>query len=92
MGSISNVFPFDRSGKPLNDVLLHLSNGRALNVDANRIDPNRRYLVTARGNRVYNSFPVRYYDPGTTTVKHPNLGPRVHVPLVLTPTLEQQTG
>jgi hypothetical protein len=84
---ISNIFPFDRCGKPLNDVMLYLPNGRAVNVDANRVDPHRRYLVTRRGNRVYNSFPVRYYEPGTVRVAHPNAGPRVHVPAVLTPPL-----
>jgi hypothetical protein len=84
---IANVFPFDRSGKPLNDVLLYLPDGRALNVDASRVDPHRRYLVTRRGNRVYNSFPVRYYEPGTTRVAHPTAGPSVHVPNVLTPPL-----
>ena len=33
-----------------------------------------------RGDRLYNSFPVRYYDPGTSIVRHPNAGPRVHDP------------
>jgi hypothetical protein len=84
---IANIFPFDRCGKPLNDVMLYLPNGRAVNVDANRVDPHRRYLVTRRGNRVYNSFPVRYYEPGTVRVAHPNAGPAVHVPAVLTPPL-----
>ena len=88
---ILNIFPFDRSGKPLNDVMLFLANGRALNVDANRIDPHRRYLVTRRGNRVYNSFPVRYYEPGTLRVAHPNAGPAVRVPKVLTPALVDRT-
>jgi hypothetical protein len=87
---VSNIFAFDRSGKPLNDVMLYLPNGRALNVDAYRIDPHRRYLVTKRGNRVYNSFPVRYYEPGTTRVLHPTAGPKVHVPKVLTPPLGSQ--
>lgn len=87
---VSNIFAFDRSGAPLNDVLLYLPNGRALNVDANRIDPHRRYLVTRRGNRVYNSFPVRYYEPGTTRVAHPTAGPPVHVPKVLTPPLDSK--
>jgi hypothetical protein len=36
---------------------------------------------------VYNSFPVRYYEPGTTRVAHPTAGPSVHVPNVLTPPL-----
>ena len=70
--------------------MLYLPDGRALNTDANRIDPHRRYLVTRRGKRLYNSFPVRYFDPGTTRVAHPNAGPRVRVPKVLTPPLDNQ--
>jgi hypothetical protein len=45
-------------------------------------------LVTSRANRVYNSFPVRDHDPVTITVKHPNLGSRVDVPVLPTPPLE----
>lgn len=87
---VSNIFPFDRNGKPLNDVMLYLSDGRPVNVGANGVDQNRRYLVTRRGDRVYNSFPVRYFDPGTTHVRHPTAGPRVRVPNLLTPSLDAQ--
>jgi hypothetical protein len=88
---VSNIFPFDRNGKPLNDVMLYLADGQPLNVAAHVVDHNRRYLVTRRGDRVYNSFPVRYFDPGTTRVTHPTAGPAVHVPKVLTPPLGSQT-
>jgi hypothetical protein len=85
---ISNVYPFDREGKPLNDVMLYLPDGQPLTVGAQSVDPNRRYLVTRRGQRLYNSFPVRYFDPGTSRVTHPNAGPVVRVPNILTPPLQ----
>jgi hypothetical protein len=84
---LSNVYPFDREGKPLNDVMLYLADGRPLTVGAESVDQNRRYLVTRRGQRLYNSFPVRYFDPGTSLVTHPNAGPRVRIPDILTPSL-----
>ncbi|MDP9258764.1 MAG: hypothetical protein M3Q31_19755 [Actinomycetota bacterium] len=87
---VSNIFPFDRNGKPLNDVLLYLPNGQPVNVAPHVVDHNRRYLVTRRGDRVYNSFPVRYFDPRTTRVSNPTAGPRVHIPTVLTPPLGGQ--
>jgi len=84
---INNVFPYSRDGTPLNDVLLYLPDGRPLDIGAGINDLNRRYLVNQRGQRLYNSFPVRYFDPGTSKVTHPNAGPRVHIPVVLTPPL-----
>jgi hypothetical protein len=87
---VRNIFPFDRDGKPLNDVLLFLPDGEPLDAGALSVDPNRRYLVNRRGDRLYNSFPVRYFDPGTTHVAHPTAGPRVRVPRVLTPPLAGQ--
>ena len=56
-------------------------------VDTLQRGPNRRYLVTRRGQRLYNSFPVRYFDPGTSRVAHPNAGPVVRIPNILTPPL-----
>jgi hypothetical protein len=85
---IRNIFPYTRDGKPLNDVLLYLADGQPLEVGAVNVDPNRRYLVDRRGRRLYNSFPARYFDPGTVRVAHPNAGPRVRIPTILTPPLE----
>ncbi len=84
---VKNVFPYTRDGKPLNDVLLYLPDGQPLGIGAFGVDPNRRYLVDRRGQRLYNSFPARYFDPGTTRVTRPNAGPRVQIPDVLTPPL-----
>jgi hypothetical protein len=88
---VTNIFPYDRSGRPLNDVLLFLPNGRPLAIGSENVDPNRRYLVDRRGQRLYNSFPARYFDPGTTRVSRPNAGPHVQIPNILTPPLDSQT-
>jgi hypothetical protein len=87
---VMNIFPYTRAGKPLNDVLLYLPDGQPLSIGAQNIDPNRRYLVDRRGQRLYNSFPARYFDPGTTRVAHPDAGPLVQIPDVLTPPLDSQ--
>ena len=50
-------------------------------------DPNRRLLVTAGGHQIFNSFPIRYFEPGTTTVADPHAGPSVAAPELLTPPL-----
>jgi hypothetical protein len=71
-------------------VLLYLPDGQPLTIGAQNIDPNRRYLVDRRGQRLYNSFPARYFDPGTTRVAHPDAGPPVQIPDVLTPPLDSQ--
>jgi len=84
---VSNIYPFDRSGKLLNDVMLYLPDGQPLTFGAGSFDQNRRFLVTRRGQRLYNSFPVRYFDPGTSRVAHPNAGPVVRIPNILTPPL-----
>jgi hypothetical protein len=89
---ISNIFPFDRNGKPLDDVLLYLRDGRALNVDASRIDPKRRYLAKPSGGRLYNSFPVRFYQHiGSTQISKGWIRPSVHLPKLRIPPLDGQT-
>jgi hypothetical protein len=87
--SVTNIFAYDRNGKPLNDVFLYLPDGSPLRVGGpeTTINPNRRYLVTRRGERLYNSFPVRYFDPGTTRVANRWLGPSIHFQPVITPAL-----
>jgi hypothetical protein len=32
---------------------------------------------------LYNAFPIRYYEPGTVRVAHPNAAPPVKTPTVL---------
>lgn len=78
---IANIYPYSREGTLLHDVLLYDQTGAAIALTPGVADPNRRVLHTAnRYAPVYNAYPVRYFDPGTTVVAHPNAGPRVRVP------------
>jgi hypothetical protein len=85
---LDNVYPYSRDGRLLHDVLLFSGAGTPLNLRANAYDPLRRILFTNGGGRLYNAFPVRYYQPGTTRVLRPNAGPRVRVPQIATPPLQ----
>ena len=84
---LDNVYPYSRDGRLLHDVLLYTGAGTPLNLRAKSYDPLRRILFTKAGGRIYNAFPVRYYQPGTTTVLRPNAGPNVKVPRITTPPL-----
>ena len=85
---VRNVYAYSREGRLLHDVLLYDADGNPLNVGGpNAPDPNRRVLVTTGGLRLYNTFPIRYYDPGTKRVRHPNAGAPVRPPRLLTPPL-----
>ena len=85
---VRNVYAYSRDGQLLHDVLLYDDAGSPLNVGGpNAPDPNRRVLVTTTGVRLYNTFPIRYYDPGTRRVRHPNAGAPVRPPRLLTPPL-----
>ena len=69
-------------------LLYDAQDGKPMNVGGpNTVDPNRRVLVTTGGARLYNTFPIRYYDPGTKRVRHPNAGTPVRPPRLLTPPL-----
>ena len=85
---LDNIYPYSRDGRLLHDVLLFSGAGVPLNLRANADDPLRRILFTKSGARIYNTFPVRYYQPGTTRVLRPNAGPRVTVPRITTPPLQ----
>jgi hypothetical protein len=81
---VTNIYPYSRQGQLLHDVLLYDGAGRPLNLGADYGDPNRRVLITRGGGRIFNSFPIRYFDPGTTHVSHPNAGPTVRPPAIKT--------
>ena len=83
---LTNLYPYSRDGRLLHDVLLYTEFGRPLNL-AGAPDPNRRVLRTRDGEPLYNSFPIRYYEPGTRRVARPNAGPRIRTPDVRTPPL-----
>jgi hypothetical protein len=50
------------------------------------VDSSRRVLRT-RGGPIYNSFPIRYYEPGTRRVARPRLAPPVEWSPIVTPKL-----
>jgi len=81
---VDNIYPYSRDGRLLHDVLLYTGAGTQLNISTTAYDPLRRILVTKAGNRVFNAFPVRYYEPGTRVVLRPNAGPKVKVPRIAT--------
>jgi hypothetical protein len=88
---ISNVYPFGRDGRLLHDVLLYDGAGRPIDVGGPAApDPNRRILVTRGGKQVYNSFPIRYYEPGTRSVAHPDVIPPLRIPPIVTPRLRSK--
>jgi uncharacterized membrane protein len=79
---VQNIYPYSRDGKLLHDVLLYDAAGGPLEIDAFR-DPNRRLLRTSTNASILNSFPIRYYEPNTVRVAHPNAGPPVRTPKIL---------
>ncbi|MFL5884802.1 MAG: HAAS signaling domain-containing protein [Thermoleophilaceae bacterium] len=81
--ALHNIYPYTLRGKLLHDVLLYDEFGHPIDLGAGVTDPNRRVLTTSTNTQVLNSFPIRYYDPGTIRVTHPNAGPAVHVPHVV---------
>jgi len=83
---VQNIYPYTRKGRPLYDVLLYDGFGNPLNITVGP-DPDRRVLRTLRGRRVYNSFPIRYYQPGTKVVAHPAAAPLIALPRIVTPVL-----
>jgi hypothetical protein len=80
---VQNIYPYSLDGKMLHDVLLYDAAGNPVNIGGGFVDPNRRILRTKTNKQLFNSFPIRYYDPGTVRVSHPNAGPAVTTPAVL---------
>jgi hypothetical protein len=80
---VQNIYPYTVGGKLLHDVLLYDGAGTPLEIGRGVSDPNRRILTTSTNTSIFNSFPIRYYDPGTVRVSHPNAGPVVRTPHIL---------
>lgn len=85
---IRNLYPYSRDGRLLQDVLLYDDRGLPVPIMIGFDDPLRRVLEGIDGRPLRNSYPIRYYEPGTTTVAQPTLGPPVEVPEIVTPPLE----
>jgi hypothetical protein len=80
---LDNLFAFDRRGRLLQDVRLYAENGRPIDVDRGARDPDRRVPRARGGERAFNAFPVRYFEPGTRRVARPGAGaPPAPAPLV----------
>jgi hypothetical protein len=85
---VDNIYPYSRDGRLLHDVLLYDGAGRALDIAGDSVaNPDRRIVVTVGNKPLFNVFPIRYFEPGTRRVAHPNAAPPVSVPRVLTPGL-----
>jgi hypothetical protein len=82
--TVTNVYPYTRDGRLLHDVLLFDDAGRPLDVNPGDTDPTRRVLLAADGQRIFDSFPIRYFDPGTQRVSKPNAAPPLAAPSLFT--------
>jgi hypothetical protein len=84
---VRNIYPYSRDGRRLLDVLLYDQDGRPLDIGRGEADPQRRLVVAGARRLLFNTFPIRYYEPGTRRVANPAAGPRVRVPDIRTPPL-----
>lgn len=82
---VDNIYAYSRDGRLLHDVLLYDGAGRPLELRSD--DPNRRLLLGADRNPIFHSFPIRYYEPGTSRVERPNAAPAISLPKIATPPL-----
>jgi hypothetical protein len=84
---LTNLYPYSRDGELLLDVLLYDEHGKPVEIFPGSDDAGRRVLTGLDGSRLFNSYPIRYFEPGTTAVAQPGLGPPVTVPEIVTPAL-----
>ena len=80
---VTNIYAYDTKGRLLHDVRLYDENGRALEIGRGAIDPDRRPVFGKKGRAIFNAFPIRYYQPGTNRVAHPNATPTGLKPIKL---------
>jgi hypothetical protein len=89
---VRNIYPYDRDGKLLLDVLLYDDQGRPLDIGAQdpQTDPLRRYVFGKTGEPLRNAFPIRYFEPGTSKVADPDAAPKnIVTPEIATPPLKR---
>ena len=86
--AIDNVYPYDRAGRLLQDVRLYDPSGRPLDFGRDFANTDRRIVRDAQGAGVFNAFPIRYFEPGTTLVANPQAGPPIAAPRITTPPLD----
>jgi hypothetical protein len=86
--AVDNVYPYSRDGVLIHDVQLFDGAGRPLDVRRDVDEPDRRVPAGVTGTLLWNVFPIRYFEPGTTVVADPNAAPPLAVPKLKTPPLE----
>jgi hypothetical protein len=72
---LTNIYPYDVKGRLLHDVRLYDQDGRPLRIGQGAVDPDRRPVYTRGGRAVFNAFPIRYFEPATNRVAHPDATP-----------------
>jgi hypothetical protein len=82
---VLNIYPYTRDGRLLHDVLLYDQEGRPLDVMPGDTDPTRRVLSATGGQRIFDSFPILHFAPGTTRVANPNAAPPLLGPSLFSP-------
>jgi len=90
---VENVYPYSRDGRLLLDVLLFDQNGMPLYIrpgTSPALDPQRRILRARGGAEILNSYPIRYFEPGTRRVARPYASPVVDWSPIATSPLEQK--
>jgi hypothetical protein len=70
---IGNVYPYDRDGRLLQDVRLYDEIGTPLNIRPGEGRP-RRVVADRSGDRLFNTFPIRYFAENTREVRRPEAG------------------
>jgi hypothetical protein len=86
---VENVYPYSREGRLLLDVLLYDQLGNPLDVRPLAADPDRRVLRGIDGAELFNSFPIRYFEPGTRRVERPGAAPMIRWSTIATPALRR---
>jgi hypothetical protein len=87
---VENIYPYSRDGRLLLDVLLYDQFGRPIEIRPVVFDPDRRVLRTANRRSVFNSFPIRYFEPGTRRVARPRAAPAIPWSSIETPPLRRK--
>ena len=89
---VRNLYAFDAQGHLLTDVRIYTDEGIPLDLELGQ-DATRRIIFDVTGHAVENSYPIRYFEPGTRTVAHPAAAPQVLAPpLVPAPRTPAPTG
>jgi hypothetical protein len=89
---VRNLYAFDGQGHLLTDVRLYTDEGFPLDLQLGQ-DVTRRTIFDVSGAAVVNSYPIRYFEPGTRTVANPVAAPEIVVPpLVPAPMAAAPTG